>query len=112
MRSQELQCSAIGNLKLTVKEKGKGGKLSRLCYFIEATESEHKSPWSKFDDLPLEEKRELYKCGSEYVTLKDIQTWPEYRQENLYAIYRKKGNNMAGSSSNSGVRLLHVPSCL
>lgn len=65
-----------------------------MFYYIEATESGHRSPWSKFDDLPLEEKREVYKCGSKYVTLKDIQTWPDYRQENLYAIYRKKGDKM------------------
>lgn len=85
-----MQCTAIGNLELMVKKRK--GKLSKFFCFIEATESEHKSPWSKFDDLPLEEKRELYKCGSNYVTLKDIQTWPEYRQENLYAIYRKRGD--------------------
>ena len=85
-----MQCTAIGNLELMVKKRK--GKLSKCVCFIEATESEHKSPWSKFDDLPLEKKRELYKCGSNYVTLKDIQTWPEYRQENLYAIYRKRGD--------------------
>lgn len=79
-----------------------------MFYFIEATESEHKSPWSKFDDFPLEEKRELYKCGSNYVTLKDVQTWPEYRQENLYAIYRKTGDKMVGSIYYSGVTLLLV----
>lgn len=79
-----------------------------MFYFIEATESEHKSPWSKFDDLPLEEKRELYKCGSDYVTLKDVQTWPEYRQKNLYAIYRKTGDKMIGSIYYSGVTLLLV----
>ncbi|KAJ7371049.1 O-acetyl-ADP-ribose deacetylase macrod2 [Desmophyllum pertusum] len=56
-----------------------------------STENVNKSPWSKFDDLPIEEKRKHYKCGPDYLTLKKIQTWPEYRQEHLYAIYGKKG---------------------
>ncbi|KAL9954618.1 hypothetical protein ACROYT_G042182 [Oculina patagonica] len=68
-----------------------GKRKTQVSETSEVTENEHKSPWSKFDDLPLEEKRKLYKCGLDYVTLKDIQTWPEYRQENLYAIYGRKG---------------------
>lgn len=57
----------------------------------EGSESGKKSPWSKFDDFPLDEKRKLYRCGKDYVTLKNIPTWSEYLQENSYAIYKRKG---------------------
>ncbi|XP_073247803.1 uncharacterized protein [Porites lutea] len=56
-------------------------------------ENEKKSPWSKFDDLPLEEKRQLYRCGTNFVTLKDIPSWTEYRKDNLYAIYGRKAQS-------------------
>ena len=67
--------------------------LSTCTYILhtEAKASEDKPPWSKFDDLPVNEKRKLYKCGEDYVTLNKVPLWPEYRQENLYAIYGKKG---------------------
>lgn len=50
----------------------KKGKLSKFFCFIEVIESEYKLFWSKFDDLFLEEKWEFYKCGLNYVMLKDI----------------------------------------
>lgn len=63
---------------------------------IEGSESGKKSPWSKFDDFPLDEKRKLYRCGNDYVTLENIPTWSEYLQENSYAIYKRKGTNVSG----------------
>lgn len=58
----------------------------------EAEAHEEKPPSSKYDDLSLNDKRKLYKCGKDYVTLDKIQSWPEYRQKNLYSIYGKQEN--------------------
>jgi TATA box-binding protein-associated factor RNA polymerase I subunit A len=44
----------------------------------------------KLEDLSLEEKRKLYKCGDNYLTLKDIETWPEY-----YATHKEKLSKLA-----------------
>ena len=43
----------------------------------EAEEGEEKAPYSKYDALPLNDKRKLYKCGKDFVTLDKIQSWSE-----------------------------------
>ena len=32
-----------------------------------------------FESLPLDKKRKLYKCGSRYAQLKDVDTWPAFK---------------------------------
>ena len=32
--------------------------------------------------MPLEEKRSYYLCGNDYVTLDQVQPWPDYVKEN------------------------------
>lgn len=59
-------------------------------FLVEPEISERKSPWSKFDKMPLDEKRELYRCGKDFVTLDSILPWSEYLRENVHAIFRKK----------------------
>ena len=34
-----------------------------------------------YKSLSLEEKREQYTCGSDFVTLKDIETWEEFKKK-------------------------------
>ena len=43
----------------------------------EAEEGEEKAPYSKYDALPLNDKRKLYKCGKDFVTLDKIRSWSE-----------------------------------
>ncbi|XP_074632176.1 ADP-ribose glycohydrolase MACROD1-like [Acropora palmata] len=72
-------------------EEQTGGK--RKAEALENSEpeiSERKSPWSKFDKMPLDEKRELYRCGKDFVTLDSILKWSEYLRENVHTIFRKK----------------------
>lgn len=72
-------------------EEQTGGK--RKAEALENSEpeiSERKSPWSKFDKMPLDEKRELYRCGKDFVTLDSILPWSEYLRENVHTIFRKK----------------------
>lgn len=59
-------------------------------FLVEPEISERKSPWSKFDKMPLDEKRELYRCGKDFVTLDSILPWSEYLRENVHTIFRKK----------------------
>ena len=33
-----------------------------------------------YEKLPLDSKRELYTCGSKYLTLDKIQTWEEFKE--------------------------------
>lgn len=40
--------------------------------------------------MPLDEKRELYRCGKDFVTLESILPWSEYLRENVHTIFRKK----------------------
>lgn len=44
----------------------------------------------------VEEKRKLYRCGINYVTLSDIPTWTEYFEENL----TEKGNQKSSAAAN------------
>ena len=36
----------------------------------------------RFLGMSLEEKRKLYRCGEDYVTLNQIPTWPEFASGN------------------------------
>ncbi|XP_068683010.1 ADP-ribose glycohydrolase MACROD1-like isoform X1 [Montipora foliosa] len=57
----------------------------------ETDENETKSPsWRKYDDLPLDQKRKLYRCGRDFVTLKNIPTWSEYMRENAFVFHKKR----------------------
>jgi hypothetical protein len=42
--------------------------------------------------ITLEEKRKLYKCKDNYVTLDQIKAWPQYYENNK--VFRKLGNNL------------------
>lgn len=68
-------------------------------FLVEPEISERKSPWSKFDKMPLDEKRELYRCGKDFVTLDSILPWSEYLQENVHTIFRKKRGAVQRSPS-------------
>jgi hypothetical protein len=35
-----------------------------------------------YSKMPLEEKRLYYKCGNDYVTLDQVQPWPDYVKDN------------------------------
>lgn len=60
-------------------------------FFAEAEITERESPWSKFDEMSLDEKRKLYRCGKDFVTLDSILPWSEYLRENADIIFRKIG---------------------
>ena len=68
-------------------------------FLVEPEISERKSPWSKFDKMPLDEKRELYRCGKDFVTLDSILPWSEYLRENVHTIFRKKRGAVQRSPS-------------
>ena len=38
--------------------------------------------------MPLEEKRLYYECGNDYVTLDQVQPWPDYVKENYWSFAR------------------------
>jgi hypothetical protein len=35
-----------------------------------------------YSNMPLEEKRLYYECGNDYVTLDQVQPWPDYVKDN------------------------------
>ena len=41
--------------------------------------------------MQLDEKRELYRCGKDFVTLDCIPPWSEYLGENAHTIFKKIG---------------------
>ena len=41
--------------------------------------------------MPLEEKRQIYKCRNKYNTLEEVQTWEEYYSENKVKLLKKVG---------------------
>lgn len=53
----------------------------------------------KFLLMPLEEKRNIYKCRNKYNTLEDVQTWEEYYSENKDKLLKKiaKKSNLGKS---------------
>ena len=36
---------------------------------------------ARYLSMSVEEKRQKYKCGQNYVTLSEVPTWPEYAKE-------------------------------
>ncbi|XP_071162113.1 ADP-ribose glycohydrolase MACROD2-like [Mytilus edulis] len=53
----------------------------------------------KFLHMPLEEKRQIYKCRNKYNTLEEVQTWEEYYSENKVKLLKKvaKKSNLGKS---------------
>jgi hypothetical protein len=44
-----------------------------------------------YSKMPLEEKRSYYRCGNYYVTLDQVQPWPDYAKDSHY-FFTKKGS--------------------